>query len=56
MMTGLIFHPVAVPIGVASILLLTVIWFWPTLETKPLYDPDRSRTLPENAPLMEVAP
>jgi cytochrome c oxidase subunit 1 len=56
MMTGLIFHPVAIPIGVALILLLTAKWFWPTSETKPLYDPERLRTLTENAPLMEAAP
>jgi cytochrome c oxidase subunit I+III len=54
MLAGLLFHPLALPIGAALILLLMLRWFWPTHETKPLYDEHRPRTLPENAPLVEV--
>ena len=41
LMTGLIFHPLAVPIGLAVVLLFLAGWFWPTHEPVPLYSPER---------------
>lgn len=45
-MIGFIFHPLAAPIGIAVILLVLLVWFWPTVETKPLHLSSRARTLP----------
>jgi cytochrome c oxidase subunit I+III len=50
-MIGFIFHPIAIPIGVVLILFVFAVWSWPSKETKPLDDPSRPRTMPE-----ELAP
>jgi cytochrome c oxidase subunit 1 len=46
MMTGLIFHPLAFPIGYAAIMLVLFGWFWPSREPQPIYEP---RQLEEQA-------
>jgi hypothetical protein len=47
-MIGLVFHPLAVPIGMSAVLLMLIIWFWPTRDTKPIADPDREFTRPHD--------
>jgi hypothetical protein len=38
---GLIFHPVAVPIGAVAIIVAVSCWFWPTHEPEPIQHPAR---------------
>jgi heme/copper-type cytochrome/quinol oxidase subunit 3 len=38
-LTGFMFHPLAVPIGIALILLVAALWFWPRWDTKPIHHP-----------------
>jgi cytochrome c oxidase subunit 1 len=52
MVVGIVFHPLAFPIGIPLILLVLAVWFWPSRETKPLTQPDRLRTIPATAPMI----
>ena len=51
---GLIFHPIAMPIGLSLALLLLAGWFWPSKEPKPLTDPDRPKQEPSRHPAPET--
>jgi cytochrome c oxidase subunit I+III len=51
---GFMFHPLWVPAGIAAILVLAALWFWPSFDTKPVYHPPQSKgpeaVLPETGP------
>ncbi len=39
MLIGLIFHPIAIPIGSAVVFLVLIGWFWPTKGPQPIHNP-----------------
>jgi cytochrome c oxidase subunit 1 len=52
MIVSVVFHSLAIPVGLPLILLVLAVWFWPTRETKPLKDPGRLRTVPATVPMI----
>ena len=39
MFVGLVFHPSALPIGLACLLFTILGWFWPSKEPEPIHHP-----------------
>jgi cytochrome c oxidase subunit I+III len=51
---GVVFHPIAIPIGAVFVLAVLVGWFHPTNETKPIHNPQEQPD-PESNHLMRPA-